>query len=129
MLIKYHVLLSALVAAFLAPIYGWWILIAFFAGFLIDADHYIYYMFKFKKYNLITSYKYFMIHKRNHLLIFHTIEFNIILVLLALFVHKIFLFVLFGTVPHIILDLLTTVNNKAEFKSRIFFFTHWILKR
>ncbi len=129
MLIQYHVLLSALIAAFLAPFYGWWALIAFFTGFLIDVDHYIYYVFRFKKFNLVKCYKYFITHHRNHILIFHTIEFNIILVLLALFVHNIFILMLFGTIPHFILDVLSSISRKTEFRSRIFCFSYWVIKK
>ena len=93
----------------LYPFFGLSILWVFFAGFLIDVDHYIYYVLKFKDLNLKKSYKYFADYiKKKHfkdvLFIFHTIEFFVLLIILSFYSKLMFLF-LISTILHQILDL------------------------
>jgi hypothetical protein len=100
-------------------------IIIFLASFLIDFDHYLYYLYKQKNFSLKNAYVWF-IEKSIHfkkltkseqekykraIMIFHGIEFWVILTLLILFIHKLFLYVLIGIVIHMILDYLDLYKN------------------
>lgn len=99
-------------------------IIFFLASFGFDIDHYIYYIFKKKSFNLIKAYKYFRvdlnkkINKKQKpidlLLIFHTMEFIFIVFILALFL-EIFQWVFLGLLFHMLVDwiyLLIKQDNK-----------------
>jgi hypothetical protein len=93
-------------------------IIIFLASVLIDVDHYLYYLCKQKSPNLKKAYSWFVEkgayfkkltrseqdkYKRA-IFLFHGIEFWVILILLILFINKIFLYVLVGIAIHMILD-------------------------
>lgn len=94
--------------------------IIFLSSFLIDIDHYIFYAFKKKSFNLKKSIKYFfrMRKKRNKLSLekrnkvyngfyfLHGIEWLIILFLLGIFLSRYFILIFIGFSFHIFLDLL-----------------------
>lgn len=97
----------------------------FLSSFLIDVDHYMYYVLKQKDHNLKKAYYWFIQtgvafkklsisnqkkFKRS-IMIFHGIEFWIILILLIIFVHKIFLFILIGISIHMTLDFIDLLKN------------------
>lgn len=90
----------------------------FLSSFLIDVDHYLYYVYKKRNLNLKKAYKWF-IQKRDKLLtlpkkkraeykssflFLHGIEFLIILGLLSL-ISEIFFFIFLGIAFHLILDI------------------------
>jgi len=107
---KYHIISSALLSILLYPFFGLNVLFVFFVGFLIDIDHYIYYVFKFRNLDLKKSYKYFEDYpKRRHfvdcLCIFHTIEFFILFALLS-FYSKIVFLIFVSIILHEVLDLI-----------------------
>jgi len=91
--------------------------IIFLSSFLIDIDHYLYYVYKKKDFSLKNSYQWFMKRRekflslpwkqRNNfninLSILHGIEVLVILFLLS-FIHKYFLFVFVGFAFHLLLD-------------------------
>lgn len=114
----------SLLAYFLFPKIG---LFGFFtiwlASFLIDVDHYLYYVFTKKDINLKNSYKWFMgesskafylpREKRKNNgkqipCIFHGIEAIIILILLSL-INSFFMYILIGFIFHEILDFIHIV--------------------
>jgi len=92
-------------------------LIIIFSTFLIDVDHYLYYVYKKKDLGLKNSYNWFMKRRERFLALpwkqrnkfqtgvccLHGIEILIILFLLS-FVHKYFLFVFIGFAFHLLLD-------------------------
>lgn len=81
-----HFLVSAVLAAAMYSFFGWYSLLIFVPGFLIDMDHYIYYVTKFGKFNLFKARRYFRevkLHKG--LFIFHTVEVFVVVLLLAVF--------------------------------------------
>ncbi len=87
-----------------------------FGGFLIDTDHYIWYVWNKKDWSLKRSYKwhyslYLKKEKRKFLHVFHTVESFIVVSLLS-FWHFIFLYILFGMVFHMILDVIQAVNHR-----------------
>jgi len=85
----------------------------FLACFCFDIDHYIYYIFKKRSFNLRKAYKYFRFDlnknlkkgqkKIEFLFIFHTIEFICLLFLLS-FVSPIFLWIFLGWIFHMLID-------------------------
>lgn len=86
---------------------------------LIDVDHYLYYVYEKGSWNLAKAYRWFRINhsywlklsreernKHKGIVFFlHGIETQIIWLLLGLFVNKYFLFVFYGFIFHLFLDL------------------------
>ena len=133
MLPKYHILLGFFFALFLFFIFpkievvGF--LIIFLSSFLIDIDHYLYYVFKKRDLSLRKAYKWH-IRKREKwyklsreqrnktylgFYIFHGLEISILLFLLGLFVHILFYFIFLGHFFHLFLDLVF----EKKFKDRV----------
>ena len=106
-----HLGFSILLAALLFPIFGWNSLLILAGGIMADADHYIYYAFKFKKFNPFECNKYFTedgkksgYHEFDGLvLVFHTLEFLIIMIVLSLY-SKSVLILTIGILSHYLLD-------------------------
>ena len=100
-------------------------LIIFFSSFLIDIDHYIYYVFKKKNLHPIRAIKWFFKNRDilssyskqerrefyTGLYFLHGIEILLVLILLV-FVSEYFLYVLIGFGFHIFLDLIETLSSK-----------------
>lgn len=132
MLVKYHVivgLIASLLIWFIFPQIGWfYTLIIFLASFLIDFDHYLWYGFTKKDWNLFNAIRFFYKERaiffslkprerqnyKNIIMIFHGIE-CWLLILLLIFFHKIFLFVLIGIGIHMVLDFTELYRNKRPF--------------
>lgn len=115
MLPKYHILfgfLFSLILYLLFPFVGLLgFLTIFLSSFLIDIDHYLYYVFKKKDLNLKSAY-YFFIKKPkiNPAMYFlHGIEVLSILFILGLFLNNLFLFIFIGFVFHLFLDVIWMV--------------------
>lgn len=104
----------------------------FFASVLIDFDHYIWYVYRKKSPNLKKAYLWFKEkrkiwfkfpekerekYKRAYL-IFHSIEFWIILSMLS-FVNKIFVFILIGVLFHMIFDFIEIIYFKEKYYSKL----------
>lgn len=118
---RYHILFGALFALFIWIIdssTGWYALIIFLATFLIDIDHYLVYVKRKNSLNLKKATDYFFnIHQglkpklrkgikvKAPLLFTHTVEFLILVFILALF-SPFFLFILIGMLFHSLLDVI-----------------------
>ena len=108
-----HLGFSILLAALFYPIFGWNSLLIIAGGVLIDADHYIYYVFKFKKFNPFQCNKYFTEDGKKSdyhifdglVLIFHTLEFLIAMIVLS-FYSKLALVLIIGIIGHYLLDII-----------------------
>ena len=106
-----HLATSLALAAALYPFFGWVSLLVAVGGFLIDIDHYFWYIYKTKKFSIKGCYDYYMLPPKNgnffnskdSLLIFHTIEVIMLILILALFNEHI-RFILFGLLLHFSLD-------------------------
>jgi hypothetical protein len=99
--------------------------IIFLSSFLIDIDHYMYYVLKQKDHNLKKAYYWFIqtgidfkklskdsqAKYKRAIMIFHGMEFWLILILLIIFVNKVFLFVLIGISIHMTLDFMDLLKN------------------
>jgi hypothetical protein len=112
MLPKYHVLIGfifSLAVYILFPVTPLQASVIFLSSFLIDFDHYLWYVFKKKDLSLRRAYFYLKSlgrkkHKK-HLMIFHTLEFILIIGVLSLF-FPIFFFLLIGILFHSLLDII-----------------------
>ena len=106
-----HLATSLALAAALYPFFGWASLFVVAGGFLIDIDHYFLYVYKTKKFSIKGCYDFYMLPPKNgnffnnkdSLLIFHTIELIISILILALF-NVYIRVVLFGLLLHLSLD-------------------------
>ena len=86
----------------------------FLSSFLIDFDHYVWYGIRKKSWNLKSAYLWNKNLPKNHkpiMHVFHTVEFIIIVIVLAYF-FKPFLFILMGMLFHSALDLIEMFYKK-----------------
>lgn len=104
MLIQYHFLVGLIICSLLYPIYGLNVLIIFFVNLLLDVDHYILYIFKFKSFNIVKAHDYFFNKEKPFLLFFHTVEFLLVLLFFS-FYFRLAFFALIGVVTHFLLDI------------------------
>ena len=137
-----HFIVSLILAILLYPIYGLWSLSTFIGGFLIDIDHYFYYVIEKRKLSLIKCYKdltkesvknkklFEKIKKRplhinwDRLHIFHVWEFFVLAVLLS-FINKLFFISLLGMILHLSLDFLELSLDRVYGRRAISFF-YWM---
>ncbi len=103
----------------------------FLSSFLIDFDHYLYYIFIKKDFNLKRAHRWFVKKRYNWIalskeqrskfkfpiFIFHGLEFFIIL-LLFYFLNKIFLGIILGIMFHMLLDFIELYYFKMPFYSK-----------
>ena len=136
MLPKQHIIIGFIVSLLLficfPEITLLYTIIIFLSSVLIDFDHYLYYVIKKKDMHLGRAYKWWLGRRvaythmskverdsyKKVLMIFHGIEFWIILLLLV-FINKIFLFVLIGISIHMILDFIDLFIRKDSFYIKI----------
>lgn len=117
-----HLLVSLLLAAILYPTLGWKVLFILAGGVLIDIDHYLWYVHKHKKFGLIGCYNNFTIEAEKSdwknvngiLLIFHTIEFLLIMTVMS-FYNQIALILALGLFLHYMLDIIWIVTVPKRF--------------
>ena len=108
-----HVLSSLILAISLFPIFKWKVIIILISGVLIDIDHYFWYIYKHKRYSLLDCYRYYLIDvpSKNFedvlgcLIIFHTVEFLLLMVTLSFYFTYAFIFTI-GLLLHYILDVI-----------------------
>lgn len=107
-------------------------MIILLSAFFIDFDHYLYYVYQKHDLSLKNAYSWFIkrskfLHSltpkqrqqyKKPILIFHGIEFWLILVLLAL-IHQIFLFVIAGAIIHIACDLIQFIYINEPLYSKL----------
>jgi len=107
--------IAALIILFLFPSIGaYGLLVIFLASVLIDADHYLYYVYKTRDFNLSNAMSFYLeIGKKQcsskksakePLMIFHTAEFWLLLFILSFF-NEVFAYVLAGVLIHVFLDI------------------------
>lgn len=135
MLPKYHFIIGILASVLLYLILNLTLMqvfIIFLASFLMDIDHYFFYIFKTKNYNLNKAHKWFVKRRKiwfsippeqrrnykKNVFIFHGIEFIILLGILSLF-YNLFLYILIGVILHMIFDFIEFYYKKEAFYSKI----------
>lgn len=100
--------------------------IIFLSSFLIDFDHYAWFVIKKKNFNLKKAFYFLkaMDKKKPVMMLFHTFEFILFILILSFF-YNIFLFVLIGMLFHSLLDIIDLKYYK-ELHLREFFFFRYI---
>jgi hypothetical protein len=102
--LKHHFIVSFILSIVLYPFFGFNVLYIFVGGFLIDIDHYLLYIFKFKDFSIKKTFEYsknFSALYKFH--IFHLFEVLVVCVILS-FYSKTFLLISIGLIFHQILD-------------------------
>ena len=135
MLVKYHIILGALISILVYFIFTVTLiqtLIIFLSSFLIDVDHYLIFIFNQNSLSLKKAHKSFLNRRRKwiklsnqekekykrHILIFHGIEFIIILLILSFYI-PIFKFILIGILIHLTLDYIDIFYFKDKLYSKV----------
>ena len=106
---------DSLLVLFLFPSLGTFgFLIVFLSSFLIDTDHYLAYVYLKRDFSLSRSVEFYLAMGHEHktlrtkktepLMIFHTAEFWLLLVILSFF-NLFFFYILIGVLIHVLLDL------------------------
>lgn len=105
MLPKYHFVSSVIASLLMTGYFGWLAIFVFVGGFLIDFDHYLYYAFSRKDWNLKRCLRYYDPNRlaADELHIFHTVEFWTMIILLS-FYFKFAFATFLGMVLHQALD-------------------------
>ncbi len=142
---KIHILIGGLVSVlivyfFNVSIFGG--LLIFLSSFLIDFDHYVYYVFKEKDLNPFNSVKWFfrkrdkwfklsVLERKGYkrgIFIFHGIEFLLLLFLVSWF-YPVFYYVIFGILIHIFLDYVEILHLNEPLYSKFSpFLVSWFNK-
>jgi hypothetical protein len=132
--IKINLFLGLILLFFIKPAY---VLIIFLSSVLIDFDHYLYYIFKKKRFSLKSAYNWYLIErkrfhnlsieeKKKHryfIFMFHGLEVLLILFLLSNYYPLLFL-VFMGFTIHIVEDLI--VASKFKYTKRKLFLSYAI---
>ena len=140
MRLREHVILGGVAAVSLYPFFGFWQSLLFWvSAVLIDADHYLDYLWKtkgkdwspkamFKYYDKVTEHMY---DKENlGFSLLHTVEIFILVYLLAIEVNYIFFMtVLAGMLFHLVLDLSYLSYHKVFYVRSFSLFQHSITKK
>jgi len=128
-----HMIIGIIVSALLYPIYGLNVLIILISNILIDADHYLWYIWIIKDKNLVKAFKFYK--NRNIRLtygrilhIFHTAEILSLIIILN-FYYKFFFFILIGIVIHLILDIIYEFNNEYCRGLRFWSFLEYLITK
>ncbi len=108
-----HLIITAILATILYPIYKWIVVFLFVGGILVDSDHVLWYWFKNKKFSPTKTFKYCTDIEKNSdikeykstIMIFHTWDALLISFIIALF-SNIFLMIFIGLAVHLICDFL-----------------------
>ena len=132
---KQHVILGIILSLLLLLLTNfnlYQVSIIFLASVLIDVDHYIYYIFRFKSLSLKKAYIWFRKRaklqpkKRAECLVaFHTFEFLLLISILAIYFQTMFL-ILIGFLIHSFIDLFD-MSSKVDLESREYFLTKYLL--
>jgi len=135
---KYHFILSFF-AAFIMLFFGvnfLFCLLFFLSSFFIDFDHYLHYIFKKKSFNLSNAYHYHKnylakeLERRNQksiLMVFHTIEFMFLILILSTFL-KIIWPIFLGCLFHIVIDIIHELTMKHKKYKRVYSLIFYAIK-
>lgn len=129
-----HFLSSLVLAAIAYPVFGWSALLIVAGGVLIDIDHYIWYIYRYRKFEFLECYRHFMVTTKRRdfkehygmLLAFHTIEFFMLMIFLS-FYSKLALIFTIGVVSHYVMDLAFLYNVPKCFVAN-HSIVHWVYK-
>jgi len=123
--------LLVLLSWFIFPNITWfYILLIFLSSIFIDVDHYIWYVFVKKDWSLKNAYYYLKNDsiEQHQLMIFHTIEFIIIIGLFS-FIWIGFYYIFIGIVYHSIFDIIDMVKHRNVMCREYSLIYHFIRKK
>lgn len=130
-----HTLFAFLFSIILYPFIGMYSIIVFLSGFIVDIDHYFYYLLRKNDFSFVNALLYFtpgsrvFEEHRDTLHIFHTWEIWILIGILGFVFHKIFFFVLIGVLFHMFLDFIDLIWRYNLIKKvRAWSLIGWILR-
>lgn len=111
MIIAYHLVLTILICIFCFQFYGWNVIFILLGGVLVDIDHYLLYILKYRTINIKKAYQRFKGNiKRSKReeptafeLLFHSIEFFVLMIILSFF-SQIFFLIFIGLFFHLLTD-------------------------
>jgi len=129
-----HVVASVILAAVLYHFFKWKVLLILVGGVLIDVDHYFWYVYKYRKFNFFDSYQFYIknieindfTNVAGILLVFHTLEFLLIVVLLSFYYEPVFIFTI-GLISHYLLDFIFLSFIAKRFIAN-HSIIHWVYK-
>ncbi len=127
MYIKYHIIFGAVFSTLIFVLFpeikliG--LLLIFLSSVLIDTDHYLFYIYKKKDWNLKRAYDWNMIklkktlnlpkkqrkYAQHYFFIFHGFELLLLLYIFSIYISDLFFFILIGASFHLISDILTEI--------------------
>ena len=121
-----HAIVTFFISIPLFFVYRWWVLLIFASAILIDFDHYMTYVIKFKDFNIRKAYWYFRNiskYKDNKkiLLLFHTWEFLAALLIVGFF-YQIIWYIFLGFFTHILEDLYDYYTKNKVYRRRLSLF-------
>jgi len=112
MYVSKHIILGVIFSAFLYFVFNLTLsqgLLIFLSSFLIDFDHYVFFIQRERNFSLKKAYRWWSKDlPRNHkpmLNIFHTVEFHLLVLVLSFYI-PLFLYVFIGMIFHSLLDIL-----------------------
>lgn len=129
MYLKQHAILTLILCIPLYVIFQEKVIIIFLAGFLIDSDHYIEYIFSHKNLAIKKAYQFYIKKSKiilkqakkgiphrfkAYLHIFHTIEFYLLILILS-FYSQFFILIMIGITFHQILDIGYFIYQKMKY--------------
>lgn len=135
-----HFIVALLVSTiFILLKWQWWQIFLFFlAAVFIDVDHYFYYIANKKSWNLIKAYNYFcnlnkLLKKKQKgtkiLIIFHTVEAFLLILILTFPFFNIFFPLLLGLIIHYILDIISLSLNRAKRYKRAYSIIYYLMRK
>jgi len=130
MKIRHHFLITGAICLFIYPQVGLLnVLVAMAFGVLVDVDHYLYYIIKFKSFDIKKSMNYFSnIKDASHILLpFHWVEWCVVLLVLSLY-FEIATYALLGYTIHISLDYLQMKFRKKKDGRNLSLLGWWVKK-
>jgi hypothetical protein len=122
-----HFIASLILFVILYPYFGAASLMVFLTGWLIDADHALYYVLKFREFRWKKMYSYFKENKSKKKIIniFHTIEFYALVAVLS-FYNVYALTAAIGLFAHVAMDLIH-LASLGNFNLRYWTITGWVI--
>ena len=133
-----HMITSIIGMIILYPFIGLHSLWFFVGGFLIDTDHYLYNIFKFKTLSIKKAYRYYFYKEGRgtgnfHLHIFHTVEFWLLMIIMAFLTRAyplffyMFTITFAGMILHVALDFID-LFRKDIIDVRAISILQWLLR-
>lgn len=123
MIFTIHIITSLILAVISFPFIGLYPSIwVFLGGWTVDIDHYIWYIFKYRKFNMFECNRFFTVDSkkidsypyRGSFMPFHTIEFIILMVFLSIMWVP-FMYLSIGLALHFMLDFISYLFIEKDF--------------